>query len=165
MSNVKHVCAKAKLFNECMKIAVEAHHKDYDKGGNPYILHCLAVAEPFDDLLMRSVALCHDVIEDHPEYEVRLSTEFNSCGFSDEFQILKLLTHNPRDSYSEYIQAICGSHAAVLIKMSDIRHNSLITRIKGFSDKDFARIKKYQKSYSILETSKKSHEKVVGCLK
>jgi len=39
----------------------------YDKGGNPYFLHCYRVAEPFikSDVDLAIIGLLHDVVEDN----------------------------------------------------------------------------------------------------
>lgn len=122
-----------------------------DKGGNPYILHCLRVmngVEHLGDEAMQA-AVMHDLVEDIPEYTFdRLKT----FGFSDEvILILQLLTHRKETDYMQYIKALSVHPIAKAIKMSDIRDNSNITRLKGLRAKDFDRLQKYAIAYEYLK--------------
>ena len=49
---------------KAIKIAVEAHTGQVDKGGNPYILHPLRVMLSLDREEERIVGILHDVVED-----------------------------------------------------------------------------------------------------
>ena len=49
---------------KAIKIAVEAHTGQVDKGGNPYILHPLRVMLSLDTEEERIVGVLHDVVED-----------------------------------------------------------------------------------------------------
>ena len=49
---------------KAIKIAVEAHSGQVDKGGNPYILHPLRVMLFLDTEEERIVGVLHDVVED-----------------------------------------------------------------------------------------------------
>lgn len=58
--NIAHTYLTRKAF----KIACEAHYKQTDKGGNPYIFHPYHVARQMTDEISVCVALLHDVVED-----------------------------------------------------------------------------------------------------
>ena len=49
---------------KAIKIAVEAHKGQVDKGGNPYILHPLRVMLCLNTEEVRIVVVLHDVVED-----------------------------------------------------------------------------------------------------
>ena len=49
---------------KAIKIAVEAHTGQVDKGGNPYILHPLRVMLSLNSEQERIVGVLHDVVED-----------------------------------------------------------------------------------------------------
>jgi len=54
------------MLSTAIRIASEVFEDKYDKGGQPYILHCLNVMgqmDPNDHELM-AIAVLHDVIED-----------------------------------------------------------------------------------------------------
>lgn len=46
------------------QIAEQAHFGQTDRGGAPYICHPLHLAEQFQDEILVTVALLHDVVED-----------------------------------------------------------------------------------------------------
>lgn len=123
----------------------------YDKGGRPYILHCLAVMYGVsfykdDDLMI--IAVLHDLVEDtHWTFEM-LRTE----GFSERvISALILLTHLDGVEYDDYIRALAINEDATRVKRADLEHNSLIMRMKGLRKKDFDRLEKYHRSYEYLK--------------
>lgn len=132
-------------------IAAQAFKNKKDKGGKPYILHCLHVMNKMkyhNDEELMIIAVLHDLIED-TEYT---SAVLKTIGFSDRvLNALMYLTHHKDDDYMDYIEAMkMHCNDAVLVKLQDLRHNSDITRMKGLRDKDFKRLEKYHKAYSFL---------------
>lgn len=140
-------------------ITSEAFKNKTDKGGVPYIMHCWYVmehAEGDDD--EKCAYMMHDLIEDTDEnspinYTLGLLLDL---GFSNRtIEILGYMTHNPEDTYDEYIAIIGKDLSSIKGKKADLKHNSCITRLKGLRDKDFERIKKYNKSYVYLTEQEK----------
>jgi (p)ppGpp synthase/HD superfamily hydrolase len=132
-------------------IAAQAFKGKVDKGGKPYILHCLHVMNKMkyeNDEELMIIAVLHDLVEDTPY----TFTDLEIMGFSTRvINNLVLLTHKKGVSYEDYIfQIKSNSECAVKVKLQDLRHNSDITRMKGLRDKDFKRIEKYHKAYSYL---------------
>jgi len=129
-------------------ITAEAFKNKVDKSGIPYIFHCLYVMEhTTGDDCVKCAAVLHDLIED----TTWTFEDLIENGFTDKtIKILRLVTHNPKDSYDEYIKIISVDADAVNIKKSDLEHNSQITRLKGLTKKDFDRIEKYHRSYIYL---------------
>jgi hypothetical protein len=100
-----------------------------------------------DDEELMSIAVLHDVVEDS---EVTIS-DLTDMGFSKRVtDALFLLTHVKGDSYEAYIRKIGTSRDATLVKLEDLRDNSDITRLKGLTEKDHARLMKYNKSFVYL---------------
>lgn len=130
-------------------ITAEAFKDKLDRGGHPYILHCLHVMNNSEgDEHVKCASVMHDLIED-TDYTFESLTKL---GFSDKtIGILHLLTHNPETPYMEYIKAIAVSKEATKIKMADLEHNSNITRLKGIGKKDFDRMEKYHTAYLYLK--------------
>ena len=122
----------------------------YDKGGHPYILHCLRVWRGVRhcDIDTQVAAILHDVVED-TDYTYEMLIEE---GFSLEtVRILQLLTHDKKNvPYMEYITDIAHCEKATEIKKSDLRDNSDITRLKGVTKKDLDRVIKYNQAYMFL---------------
>lgn len=138
------------MFGLAMHIAAREHLHITDKGGNAYILHPMRIAMRLrtNDEELMSIAIMHDVIEDS---KVTFE-DLREHGFSERvIDALKLLTHMKGLSYDDYIDAMKDNRDALLVKREDLRDNSDITRLKGISDKDFERMRKYQRSFVKVE--------------
>jgi guanosine-3',5'-bis(diphosphate) 3'-pyrophosphohydrolase len=146
------------MFGLAMHIAAREHIHVTDKGGNAYILHPMRIAMRLrtNDEELMSIAIMHDVIEDS-----KLTFEdLREYGFSDRvIDALKLLTHMKGLSYDDYIDAMKYNRDALLVKREDLRDNSDITRLKGITEKDFDRMKKYQRSFVKVEAYLKALNK------
>ena len=120
-----------------------------DKGGNPYILHCLRVMEGVKHLgeLAMICAVLHDVMEDSNDYSW---TDIDALFGSEVVVILQLLTHRKETDYMVYIKALSVHPIAKAIKKADLIDNSNITRLKGLRQKDFNRLEKYFRAYEYL---------------
>ena len=142
-----------------VKIASQAHLGQYDKQGKAYILHPLHLMNQFlFDTELAIIAVLHDVVEDS---DVTLA-ELNRLGFT--FRVtsaLLLLTHEKGKSYEDYIKCICTNYDAIRVKRKDITHNSSVTRLKGVTGKDQARILKYHKAYLRLGEAKQQHQEAL----
>jgi (p)ppGpp synthase/HD superfamily hydrolase len=123
-----------------------------DKGGTPYILHCLYVMYRIRDKFesdeeIQSVAVLHDLVEDTDWTLEDLRKE----GFSERVvRGVGFLTHDPEVSYEDYIKNLGNHEDARQVKMADLRHNSKITRMKGLTKKDIERLEKYHWAYLYL---------------
>ena len=74
-----------------------------DKGGNPYILHCLRVMNGVDqnDEELICIAVMHDLVEDT---NVTLD-ELRLLGFSERvIRGIEYLTHREGEDYETYIK-------------------------------------------------------------
>ena len=139
------------MLGKAIAIVAEAFKNKTDKAGEPYILHCLTVMNDLhsDDDELNCQAVMHDLFEDCSEQwnVAKLLAE----GFSNRVVMgVFHLTHDKTISYEDYIKTISGYPDAVKIKLSDLRHNSNITRLKGLTKKDFDRMEKYHKAYTYL---------------
>ncbi len=141
-----------RLLSIAIKTAVEAHDGVYTRDGKPYILHPMYVMQPFlSEPLVAALAISHDVIEDSPEYSIDF---YYTLGFPESWlKSLNLLTHEPDVSYDDYINEIAKDKNAIRVKMRDLEHNSKVTRLNKseLTEKDYARLSKYAKSYVYLE--------------
>jgi len=136
---------------QAIAIAAEAFKDKKDKGGKPYILHCLHVMNKMkyeNDEELMIAAVLHDLVED-TDYTL---ADLQEIGFSRRvIDLLILLTHVTVISYDDYIFYISKNKDATKIKMQDLRHNSDITRLKGVRPKDLERMEKYHKAYLFLK--------------
>lgn len=66
-------------------------------------------------------------------------------------EALELLTHGEEESYFDYIQKIKVNTLVTEVKLSDLRQNSNLKRLKEITPKDEQRRQKYLKAMEILE--------------
>lgn len=137
---------RGELLTKMLVLATNSHAGQYDKGGNPYILHPLAVMNILrsNDEELNCIALGHDVVEDCAV----TYTQLRELGFTDRIiEGIRCLTKIPGESYDEYREKVKSNPDAVKVKIADLTHNTDISRLKGVSPKDMARIEKYFKFY------------------
>ncbi len=137
------------MLGKAIALAAKVFENSKDKGGQPYILHCLKVMDNLhtDDEDLKIIAVLHDIIEDTKI----TAEELYSMGFSYRIILaLNLLTHRKEVSYDDYIKAISFNIDATKVKLADLKDNSDITRLKGLSKKDFDRMEKYHRSFIYL---------------
>jgi len=142
---------KGELLNKMLVLATNAHAGQYDKGGKPYILHPLKVMHYLktEDEELQCIALGHDVIEDT---KVTYS-ELRDLGLpSRVIEGIRALTKVPGETYDEYKHRVFANEDAMRVKLCDLRHNTDIRRLKGVTEKDIARIAKYQVFYLEIQS-------------
>ena len=141
---------QGELLNKMLVLATNRHAGQFDKGGNPYILHPLKVMYYLksNDEELQCIALAHDLVEDTDT----TYAELREMGFTDRIiNGIAALTKQPGESYDEYKLRVKANSDAVKVKMADLRHNTDIRRLKGVTEKDLARIEKYQRFYLELQ--------------
>ena len=145
-----------------IKIAVEAHTGQVDKGGSPYILHPLRVMLSLDKEEERIVGVLHDVVEDCAGWSwERLEAE----GFSEEIiQALKSVSKTPEEEaeyqslpedqrlahYLRFIERAKANGIGRQVKAADIKDNLDISRITDIFQRDVERLKRYKLAMNAL---------------
>lgn len=155
---------KGEQLSKAILIATLAHEGQFDKGGNPYILHPLTVLHklPSTDEDAQVAAVLHDVIEDKsgktikmPEGDKVISYRMLAeAGITDRaIAIVKLLTKVPGQTQEEYEEGVLSDVNAMLVKREDLRTNSDLRRLKSrtITEKDTARVAKYMMFYARIE--------------
>jgi len=144
-----------------ISIASQAHVHQFDRGGNPYILHPLTVMQfvkqAGGDLEQQQIAIGHDLFEDTEVDAAHLS----ALGISSRvIEGIKCLTKVEGESYEEYKAKVKSNPDAVVVKMADLRHNTDVSRLNKteLSEKDVARIIKYNQFYLELQTMVRNNE-------
>ncbi|WP_440110242.1 HD domain-containing protein [Paenibacillus sp. QZ-Y1] len=133
--------------NVAIKIAAEAHMGQFDKAGDPYILHPLRVMMHLNTEAERIVGVLHDVLEDT---EVNV-TELLKQGFSGQvIEALGSVTRRKDETYFDFIQRAKQNEIGRKVKLADLKDNMDWSRIKVPSEEDMKRMQKYQKAYYIL---------------
>lgn len=142
---------KGELLGKVILLATNAHAGQFDKGGNPYILHPMKVMHYLktDDEELQCIALLHDVIEDTKT----TWKDLREIGCTERvIEAVSALTKFPGQSYDEYKEGIFANEDAMKVKMADLRHNSDIRRLKGISQKDIDRMAKYNRFYLEIQS-------------
>lgn len=137
---------RGEMLGKMLLIATNAHAGQFDRGGAPYILHTLKVMHylKVNDEELQCIALGHDVIED-TDVTYR---DLREAGISERvINGIAAMTKMPGETYDEYKEKVFGNVDAMRVKLCDLRHNTDIRRLKGVTEKDIARIAKYQRFY------------------
>lgn len=163
MTTVSH---PRSLLDTMLVRATTAHAGQFDKGGQPYILHPLAVMYlcESDDEELLCIALGHDIIEDTDITYADLRAD----GMPDRvIEGIRALTKLPGETVDEYKIRVCANPDAVVVKMADLTHNSDIRRLKGVRQKDLDRMASYHRFYLELrqhrEHAASTPEHATGC--
>ena len=130
-----------------MKLCFERHREQVDKCGIPYPFHPFHVAESMTDEKTTCVALLHDILEDTDTTK----EELIDLGFpNDVVEAVCMMTHEDSMPYLDYVRQIKTNPIARTVKISDLTHNSDLSRLNIVSEKDLKRVKKYKKALKIL---------------
>ncbi len=141
---------KGELLGKVLVLATNAHAGQFDRGGNPYILHPMKVMHYLksDDEELQCIALLHDVVED-------TNTTWNDLAdIGCTVRVLDAvaaLTKMPGQNYDQYKAGVFANEDAMKVKMADLRHNTDIRRLKGVTEKDIARMAKYNQFYMEIQ--------------
>lgn len=149
---------RGELLSKMLHIVTNAHHGQFDRGGNPYILHPIKVMHYIksEDEELQCIALGHDVIED-TDVTYR---DLKEAGMTDRIiNGIRALTKVPGQTYDEYKEGVFGNVDAMKVKLADLRHNTDVRRLKGVSEKDIARMEKYHRFYLEITFKLKEIEK------
>lgn len=153
------------MIAHAIAVAAGVHEHQYDKGGEPYILHCIRVMETVRSRLRNTgtaieyidrvctAAVMHDVIEDNEVYTPEVLTrmigqEFGTNVLNDVIALTRL---DGEDYLESYIPRVAKhSEGAVMIKMADLEDNLQPLRQPKLRDKDLQRLQKYHMAYRML---------------
>lgn len=131
------------------KIAKKAHKSQFDRAGEPYFNHAIAVASMVQGDAAKAVAYLRDVLEDTDmDYE-----DLKGYGFDNEvLEAVAILTRSPNTEYCSYIASIKArdNKLAIEVKKADLRHNMDMTRLKKITKKDVIRQEKYLMALALL---------------
>ncbi len=128
-------------------IAVEAHTGQFDKAGEPYILHPLRVMMGVSTPESRIAAVLHDVVEDSEWTLDDLRRE----GFSDTvLSAVDSVTRRDEESYDDFVIRSGQDPIGRDVKIADLRDNANLSRIPHPTPKDEARKQRYLKALATL---------------
>lgn len=133
-----------------IEIAAKFHAGQFDKGGNPYILHPLKVMHytRSNDVEIQCIAVLHDIVED-----TEVTLEFlENLGFSARVvDAIDAISRREGEAKDSYQSRVLSNVDAMIVKRADLRHNSDIRRLKGITKKDTERLAGYNEFYTRIE--------------
>lgn len=138
------------MLSKAILIATKVFCGVTDKGGQPYILHCLKVMDGVDqkDHDLMQIAVLHDVVEDSG-YSLR---DLQMSGFSSRvISGVSSMTRSKLVSYEDYIKEVAKNSDARKVKIADLRHNLDTSRLSEVSPSNVSKINKYIKALGFLE--------------
>jgi len=140
---------EVEALSRAIKMAAMAHYGQYDKSGQPYILHPLAVMNKMETYVEKIVAVLHDIIEDTPLTLLELKHEGD---FSDEvIEAVDAITKREGESSNDYYRRLMINPLAVIVKIGDIEHNMSPDRLLSIREKDLKRIQYYHSRWKQLK--------------
>ena len=132
---------------DAILLAVKAHRGRKDKARAAYILHPLRVMLRMKTREERIVAVLHDVIED-TNWTLE---DLRKAGYSQKsIRSLDSLTRRDGEEYEEFIKRVKRNPLARKVKVSDLKDNLDLARIKKPRKSDFMRMEKYRRALSEL---------------
>lgn len=140
----------AQIYANVIAFTAEKYKDTFDKGGQPYFLHCYTVSEKQKTMKGKICGMAHDLMED---FEDVSPLTLLALGMTSEMvKICQILTHNKEDDYlTTYIYGVATHPVATDIKLADLEHNSLISRRKSLGKKDFDKLQIYITAYTYLK--------------
>ena len=137
---------QAKL-EKAIKLAVDAHAGQTDKGGAPYILHPLRVMQGCETLEQKIVATLHDVVEDSA-----ITLDELRAAFGDAIAAaVDALTRRDGERYMEFIERCAANPLARAVKRVDLSDNMNLDRLgRTPTDADGERRDKYARALERL---------------
>ncbi len=139
------------LLYKTLELVLRVFDDKVDKGGLPYFNHLFKVYSGVSLYQEKIVALLHDIVED-----TNISySDLKEFGYDDEIiSMLTYLTKKKGEYYPDYIDRIISSENihVLNVKLSDLKHNMDITRIKNPTINDYERIsKRYEVAYTKIK--------------
>lgn len=145
------------LHNDISKaraLAERAHDGQFDKGGQPYILHPERLARVVPKGPCQVVALLHDVIEDGGVPLSHIASEFGK----DIAMAVDCLSRRRGETYDDFIDRCAANDMARVVKLADLYDNMDVSRLpQPLTQKDKARLRKYHTAYRRLTEATPPH--------
>lgn len=129
-------------------LARHLHQGQKDKANHPYVEHLQFVVDhlenPTDE--MRAVAWLHDSVEDTHITLEEIRSEF---GYSVA-DAVSAISKRKGENYHDYLIRVKQNPLARSVKLSDLKHNSDLSRLSKITEKDILRKEKYLSAIQFL---------------
>lgn len=135
-----------------ISITAQAFVDKVDRGGHPYILHCLRVMNAVSHLGEDAMcaAVMHDLIEDCPGWSIIRLEKF---GFSETtLNAVAVLTKTEFQDYPNYINRVSFEKIPRAIKIADLEDNLIVYRTAMIKGINVGLLNKYIDAYRVLKS-------------
>jgi len=130
-----------------ISIAATAHAGQFDKAGEPYILHPLRVMMRVAGASARMAAVLHDVVED----TIVTLDDLRAEGFPDAVIVaVEALTKRPGETRIEAARRAAADPIAREVKLADNAENMDLSRLHHPTERDYRRVEEYKVVREIL---------------
>ncbi len=143
-ANVLH----ASLLSRSIMAAARLHEGQTDKGGHPAILHALRVGLAGRTEEEMVLGVLHDTVEDAGWDAIRALLPGMPVWL---VEALDAISRRPGERYESYLDRVRGNLAAAAVKLKDLADNADLSRITNPTERDRARVEKYQRAIVFLE--------------
>ena len=135
--------------DRAIALAVNAHAKQVDKAGQPYILHPLRVMLRVSKPQERMTGVLHDVVEDT---DVSLG-DLKEEGFPlDVVEAVDALTKRDGETRMQAAKRAGANPIARQVKIADVSDNLDTSRLKEVTPKDEKRLAEYREVLAYLKS-------------
>lgn len=132
---------------QAIAIAAQAHEGQFDKSGEPYILHPLRMMLRASSVDAKIAAVLHDVVEDTPWTIDALQAK----GFSaNVLNAIEGVTKRDGEPYMDFVARAARHPLAREVKRLDLEDNMNLLRLAAVSPKDLDRLAKYHAAWTWL---------------
>ncbi len=133
---------------DAIRLAVEAHHGQRDRYGQPYVLHPLRVMFRLHSETDRIVGVLHDVIEDTS----RTTEDLRRMGYSEEIlTALDSVTKRVGERYGEFVLRSKANPIGRRVKLADLEDNMDVRRMQEVTLEDTKRLARYRQAWTVLQ--------------
>ena len=132
-----------------IRIMLDAHRGQADKGGSPYFLHPLRVMLNCSGETAQIAAVLHDTVED----SALTLGEINSLFGEEIAEAVDALTRRNNENYVTFIDRCSANEIARAVKLADLADNMDLSRLnRNPTCADCKRQDKYAKARAAMET-------------
>jgi len=132
---------------EAIRIAVDAHRGQRDRGGAPYILHPLRMMLRVHTDAERMAAVLHDVVED----SAWTLDDLRARGFADEVvAAVDALSRREGEDYGAFVERAAAHPVARRVKLADLEDNLDLRRTATVEPDDAERLNRYLRAWRRL---------------
>lgn len=136
------------LLLKATQLARKCHEGQVDKGGKPYIEHCLRVMNQGNTIEEKIVGVLHDAVEDSNLTLEDLEKE----GFPEDIiSAIDSMSRREDESRNKYLKRVAENPIALAVKIADMTDNARLDRIPNPTEKDIRRTNMYKKDIERLQ--------------